>query len=201
VSGLRGTGSHDFTVTDRFVPAEYTIGLLEPPLHPGDLYRFPLFGMLALAVAAAITGMARGAIDALVALATTKVPTGSRRVLRERVYAQLQVAQAEALLRSARAFVYDAVDEVWSAILAGDPVSLEQRARLRLAACHAATSGAQVVDLMYNTGGASSIYDGSPLQRFFRDAHAATQHTMVSPAWLETAGRLFLGLESETSLL
>jgi hypothetical protein len=54
---------------------------------------------------------------------------------------------------------------------------------------------------MYNLGGASSIYAGSPLQRHFRDIHAATQHVMVSPSIYETAGRHLLGLESDTMML
>jgi alkylation response protein AidB-like acyl-CoA dehydrogenase len=202
VAGLRGTGSHDFAIVDRWVPTERTVDLpRDAPLEPGTLYRFPLFGLLALGVAATITGMARGAIDALVELAAAKVPTGSRRVLRERVHAQMQVAQAEALLRSARAFLFDAIDEVWRAAESGVGVTPEHRALLRLAAAHAATSGAEVVDLMYHAGGASSIYASNPLQRFFRDVHTATQHTMVSPSIYETAGRLFLGLESDTAML
>lgn len=202
VSGLRGTGSHDFTISDRFVPAERSVNLFaDRPRHSGALYRFPLFGLLALGVAATITGMARGAIDALVELASTKVPTGSRRALRERTHAQMQVAQAEALVRAARAFLFEAIDEVWGAAEEGSPIRTDHRALPRLAAVHAATSGARAVDLMYGAGGATSIYASSPLQRFFRDVHTATQHTMVSPSLYETTGRLFLGLESETAML
>jgi len=202
VSGLRGTGSHDFTIADRFVPAEHSFSLLEPaPYGDGALYRFPAFGLLAVAVAATATGMARGAIDALVELASAKTPTGSRRLLRERVYAQMEVAKAEAQLRAARAFLFDAIDEAWRAAQAGGPATVEHRALLRLAGTQAATGAAQVVDAMYNLGGASSIYAGNQLQRFFRDVHAATQHIMVSPSIYETTGRLFLGLESDTTVL
>ena len=75
------------------------------------------------------------------------------------------------------------------------------RARLRLAATHATTASAQVVDAMYNAGGGTSIYSTSPLQRRFRDIHAATQHVMVGPPTYELAGRILLGLESDTSVL
>jgi hypothetical protein len=54
---------------------------------------------------------------------------------------------------------------------------------------------------MYELGGASSIYKRSPLQRIFRDAHVATQHGMVAPATLELAGRMFLGLPTDTGSL
>jgi alkylation response protein AidB-like acyl-CoA dehydrogenase len=201
VSGLRGTGSHDFTIADVFVPAERSFSLLGPPFQRGALYRFPVFGLLAAGVAATATGMARGAIDALVELAVVKTPTGSRRALRERVYAQMQVAEAEALLRAARAHLLDTIDEVWQAARAGDEITVRHRALVRLAATQATTSAAKVVDMMYNLGGASSIYAASPLQRHFRDIHAATQHVMVSPSIYETAGRILLGLESDTTML
>ena len=45
------------------------------------------------------------------------------------------------------------------------------------------------------------VYRRSPLQRQLRDVHVATQHMMVGPRDLETAGRAFLGIESGTQLL
>ena len=54
---------------------------------------------------------------------------------------------------------------------------------------------------MYHLAGGTSVYQRSPLQRYFRDVHVATQHMMVSPATLELTGRLFLGLDTDTSML
>ena len=67
---------------------------------------------------------------------------------------------------------------------------------MRLATTHATRACAEVVDLMYDLGGGTSVYHRSPLQRVFRDVHVATQHMMVSPATLELTGRLLLGLET-----
>ena len=54
---------------------------------------------------------------------------------------------------------------------------------------------------MYTVAGGSSLYTRSPLQRHFRDIHAATQHMMVAqPTW-ELGARVLLGLESDTSSL
>ena len=72
---------------------------------------------------------------------------------------------------------------------------------VRLASTHAARSAAAVVDACYELGGGSSIYATSPLQRRFRDVHAATQHMLVSRSTLELTGRLLLGLPSDTSQL
>jgi alkylation response protein AidB-like acyl-CoA dehydrogenase len=58
-----------------------------------------------------------------------------------------------------------------------------------------------VVDEAYRLGGGTSIYESSPLQRRFRDVHAATQHMLVAPATWELTGRLLLGLPTEADQL
>ena len=195
VSGLAGTGSNDLRVTDAFVPGHRTLSLVEDrPRFEGRLYRFPVFGFLALGIAAVALGTARGAVDDLLQLAGAKTPTGSRRRLAERPHTQDRLARAEARLASARQFVRYAVGESWEAAGGGE-LNLGHRARLRLAATHATGAAAEVVDAMYELGGGTSIYRTSPLQRRFRDVHAATQHVMVGQPTYELAGRVLLGLE------
>ncbi len=202
VTGLRGTGSHDIAVSELFVPEGRSVSLLtDRPCQPGPLYAFPVFGLLALGIAGVALGIARSAIDELVRLATAKTPTGSRKRLAERAMIQMHVAEAEALLRSARAFLFDAIGAAWRTALGDGSISLAQRSLLRLAATHAATSAAKVVDLMYNAGGGTSVYATSPLQRQFRDIHVVTQHMMVAPPTYELTGRLFLGIDTDTSML
>jgi len=53
------------------------------------------------------------------------------------------------------------------------------------------------VDLVYLTGGATSLYTTCPIERSFRDVHAITQHIGVHPRFLETIGRVFFGLEPD----
>ena len=111
------------------------------------------------------------------------------------------VARAEALLRSARSFYYETIQCAWEAACERGAIDTEHRRDLRLATTHATRSSAEAVDLMYHLGGGTSVYRRSPLQRIFRDVHVATQHMMVSHSTLELTGRLFLGLETDTSLL
>lgn len=75
------------------------------------------------------------------------------------------------------------------------------RAQVRLANWHTVTSATQAVDLVYLTGGATSLYATCPLERAFRDVHAMTQHIGVHPRTLETAGRVLFGLAPETPLM
>ena len=202
VSGLRGTGSHDIEVGDLFVPAGRSVSIItDRPRERGPLYRFPVFGLLAIGGAAVALGLARGAIEELSRLAASKVPTAGRRKLSERGVIQVERAQAEATVASARAFLFEAVGEAWRTASAGGEISLAERARLRLAATHATLASAKAVDRMYEAGGGTAIYAHSPLQRMFRDAHVVTQHMMVAPATLELIGRVLFGVEADTSLL
>jgi len=199
-SGLRGTGSHDAVANDVFVPARRTLSLLDEPTVDAALYRFPIFGFFALSIAAAALGNARGAIDDLVQLAGSKV-VGSGRTLAERPATQAAVAEAEASWRAARAFYYEAVDDAWQAAHLPEPVSVELRAAVRLAATHAVRTAAEIARSMYDLGGGSAIYDASPLQRRFRDAHTATAHFQVNSATWELTGRLLMGQPTRTAML
>jgi alkylation response protein AidB-like acyl-CoA dehydrogenase len=202
VAGLCGTGSHDMVVTDVFVPASRAVSLVtDPPRQRGPLYAFPLFGLLAVGIASVALGLGRAAVDELAALAGVKLPTGSRRRLAQRSAVQADVAKAEARLRSGRAFLLDAVGTAWTVARTGDAISLEQRALLRTAATHATREAAAAVDLAYEAGGGTSVYATSPLQRHFRDVHVVTQHVMVAPATYELAGRVLLGIPTDTTLL
>lgn len=202
VSGLRATGSHDISFDDVLVPAERSASVFsDPPLQPGPLYAFPLFALLALAIAAVSLGIARGALEDLLELAGAKTPTGSRRTLAERPTVQAEVAHSEASLRAARALLHTEIAASWESATARTEVPIERRLGLRLAATHAAQTGATVVATAFRLGGGSAIYETGPLQRRFRDAHVATQHMLVAdPTW-ELTGRLLLGRPTDTTQL
>lgn len=202
VSGLRGTGSNDVVANDLFVPEERVFRLVGgTAAAEGALFAFPLFGLLALGVASVAVGIARGAIDDLVALATEKTPSGSRRRLADRGHAQMEVAKATAELAAAEAFMVNEVGLNYRKASEGEDLDVHDRIRLRLAGTHATRTAARVVDRMYDLGGGTSIYSSSRLQRAFRDVHAATQHMVVAPATYELTGRLLLGLETDVSQL
>ena len=202
-SGLNATGSHDAVADDVFVPEHRSLWLLDPPTSQAALYRFPILGFFALSIAAAALGNARGAIDDLQELAAHKVGLGSSRALAQRSATWSVVAQQEAALRAARAFYYEAVDDAWRAAQASASasVSVELRTAIRLAATHATRTAADVARAMYDLGGGAAIYADSPLQRRFRDAHAATAHFQVNAATWELCGRLLLDQPTDATML
>ncbi len=201
VGGLRGTGSHDVVVRDVFVPTDYGSGFTDPHVLPGYRYRIPPFSRVIPGLGAMALGIARTAIETFSEIAGAKTPQRTTQMLRDNHGAQGRASQAEALVRSARLFLLDSLDQLWSRLIATGEVAIEARADVRLAASHAVASAVQVVDLLYIGAGASSLYASCPLERAFRDVHAITLHIGVHPRVMETTGRVLFGLEPDTPLL
>ena len=206
VSGLRGTGSDSYAVTNLFVPGERAVAVpLQCPREPGPLYRFiggPSFvSAFAVGFAAVALGLARATLDALLDLAATKTPRGIRGLLREQAMTQAHVGQAEGILRSARAYLHQTVAGVWEAVSRTGELTLEQRVLIRLATTHAIQSGAQAVDMAYHAAGATAIFSTNPFERRFRDVHAVMQQIQGRQEHYETVGQFFLGLEPDTQWL
>jgi alkylation response protein AidB-like acyl-CoA dehydrogenase len=156
---------------------------------------------LALGIAGVALGNARGALDAFKRLASTKRSPGGKRTIAERGYTQIELAKAEATLRAARAFLFDEIESAWRAAETGAPMGVETRARLRLAATHAARACADVTRVMYDLAGGTAVYLDNGLQRRFRDGHVATQHIMVQASTYELIGRALFGQSLDVSTL
>jgi indole-3-acetate monooxygenase len=201
VGGLRGTGSHDVVVRDVFVPSNYGSGFTDPHVLPEPRYRLPPFSRVIPGLGAMALGIARTAIETFGEIAGAKTPQRTTQMLRENHGAQVRVSQAEALARSARLFLFDSLDRLWSTVVATGEAPMEGRAHVRLAASHAVSSAVQAIDLLYLGAGGSSIYTTCPLERAFRDVHTITQHIGVHPRVMETTGRVLFGLEPDTPVL
>jgi len=200
-TGLRGTASHDFSVSDAFVPATHALTFDFQAWPTGPLWRMPLFTVLFPPSAAVTLGIARAALDEVLALAPVKTPYRSARLMAERDMVQVAVARAEALVRSARAFLHEAVGEVWAAAVDDRPVTMHERAMCRLASVHAARAATKAVSLCFEAAGGTAVYATSGLQRHLRDVQTAGQHVVLAASGFETVGRVLLGLPPDTSLI
>jgi alkylation response protein AidB-like acyl-CoA dehydrogenase len=203
--GMRGTDSNDVVFEDVLVPSSRVFFLMpdfERGKHfQGPLYRFPAAPIIALFSAAVLIATARNALDEFRNLAQSKVPMGSLKTVRDRGVVQAGVAEAEAKLRSARAFFTQALAQAWDRTLAREPNTLEHRAELLIAGVHAAKTSAEVTDLVQRFAGTTGIYTRSPLERYFRDAHTLRNHGFTSENKLESAGQIFLGLPPDFPLI
>ncbi len=201
VSGLKGTASTDYEVSDAFVPAgrwcDFVGGDVALP-HP--LTRFSFFGALAAGTAAVAIGLGLRSIDELVDLGP-KRPAGSSRTLAERPVVQAELAQARANVAMAESYLHAVADRGWRLALEGDGIDDEIRVELRLAATMAARRAVEAVDLCYHAAGGTAIYETSALQRVFRDAHVVKQHGMIASRTLEPIGRFGFGLPTRLNTL
>jgi indole-3-acetate monooxygenase len=194
--GMRGTGSHDVSMNDVFVP-ESRAALLVPRERSGSAYQGPLYRLTIWASVASLasiaTGVARAAVEELADLAARKTPAYTDKPLRDRSVVQLQMAQAQATLGAARAYLYQTLEEVWEQALHGHTIDMPDKAKVQLAATYAIVASGQAVDLVHAAAGASAIRDEHRFQRHFRDVHTITQHGFVSASRYESAGQLLLG--------
>lgn len=200
VNGLRGTGSFSFETKDLFVPAERTYVEARTPNEPGPLYLIPRglffgsgFGNVAL-------GVARSALDLAKEVALGKTPQ-EQTLLRDQPAVQSDVGRAEALWGAAAAFLTEKATRLWRSAVEEGCISMEERIELRLASTHAIRQAAEVVDAAYGVFGATAIFETSPIQRKFQDAHAITQQIQGRPEHYQTAGQFFLGLEPRARLV
>jgi alkylation response protein AidB-like acyl-CoA dehydrogenase len=201
VSGLRGTGSHDIAVDDLFVPEEHTFSALDRRARvTGPMNRIHGFDLAGCGFCCVGLGVARAAIDAFIDLAMVKVPRSSSDLLRERATVQATLAEAEALLRSGRALLFEVVEAMWKTVLGGDPVAEQQRSELRLAMTHAAQNAARATHMVCAAAGTTSIFASSPLERYARDAEVVTRHNQLQSVNYEAVGRTMFGLESTSPL-
>src|SRR5581483_8078180 len=139
--GLRGTGSTDFTVTDAFVPEHRVFPFLTAsPQVSGSLYKARILPLFSLAITPVLLGIARAGIEAFVELAKVKTPTMSQTGLAARPTIHAEVARAEALVQSSRAYLYEVASEMMAAVTSGGGIPDDLEARRRLACANVGAS-------------------------------------------------------------
>jgi alkylation response protein AidB-like acyl-CoA dehydrogenase len=199
--GMRGTDSHDIVANGVFVPESRVFRFVPDSIPPapfdGPLYRMPALAATYPIIAPVALAIATSAMRELRNIVTTKIPLGSVKAARDRGAVQAAVAEAEATVRSARLFFYDALTRGWQRAVAGEPFSLEHKADLMLASTWAVRSAARATDLMHRMGGTNGIYTRSRLERCFRDAQTVRHHGFVCDGRLETVGQVYVGVEPE----
>jgi alkylation response protein AidB-like acyl-CoA dehydrogenase len=201
VTGLRATGSFDWTVDDVFLPERRTMVHAGVPLDnqwkrwPGVVYALPAQAWVGPHHSAVITGIARAGIDALIELAGEKTPRGRTGRLCENPQVQDAVGRADAILNAGRVYRSAMITELWNTVAAGQDTTLEQRARCRLAAVYATDSAREAMDLMYRHGGSTSFQRESRLAECWRDLHVVAQAVAIMPEWYPIGGRVLLGMD------
>jgi 3-hydroxy-9,10-secoandrosta-1,3,5(10)-triene-9,17-dione monooxygenase len=204
VAGLRGTGSKDIVVDNAFVPEYRVVPAVElqdanspgRAVHDTPNYRIPSGSMLPYTLAAPIIGMARGALDAYEGYMRDRIVVRTGERMARMVGVQLRIGEAKAEVDAARLIMQEDGRQVFAFARRNEMPSLEDRARYRRNQSYVAKLCVRAVNRIYEASGGHALYDSSPIQRFHRDAHAASHHSGLS--WdtaAEQYGRIRLGLE------
>ena len=209
VIGLAGTGSKDVAVDDVFVPEYRTLAVSQitggpnpgSTVNPSVLYQLPAISLFAFCIAGVSLGIAQGAIEYFTQTMRSRTSYYTGRNLADFVTVQVRLAEATAIADSARAMMLTDCDEATRIVAAGSTPSLDHRARYRRDGAYAATLCTKAVDLLFTASGGGAIYVRNPLQRAFRDVHAANAHYVLN--WdINGAmyGRVALGLAADATL-
>ena len=209
VIGLAATGSKDVEVADVFVPAYRTLAIERikggpnrgSELNPGTLYKLPAISLFGFAIAGVLLGIARGAVQNFVETTRSRHSAYTGRSIADFSNIQVDLSEAAALVDAAEAIVLRDCDEATRITEAGVVPSIEQRARYRRDGAFAATLCTKAVDLLFAASGGGAIYERNPIQRAFRDVHAANAHYVLN--WGVSGavyGRVALGLPPDAPL-
>lgn len=193
VTGMRGTGSHDYSLTDHFVPAKHTSDSRYRARRDEPLYSFPalfLFSHLPMPL-----GIARAALDYVYQMGDIKRIQPGRRLLKENGDAHEAVAKAEAALRSARAWAFEVIGDIWETQCRHEQLTNEQRALFRLCLVQVTRVARDVVTQMYDLVATSAIHQNSAIDRLMRDVQVICAHVVVQPKMYRPAGKVLFGLE------
>ena len=192
VLGLRATGSIDYTTDNVFVPEAYTHpATTEEPLRGGNLYRIGIIGFAGLCHSGWACGIGRRVVDELMQAVAEKA--GRPGTVADSASFQEGLANVEAVVRSARAFVYETWNDSWATLARGEKLSVRQGTLIRLALAHSTWSAHEATAFAYKAAGTAALRAGT-IQHLFRDMHAGTQHITSSPPVYASMGRELGGM-------
>jgi alkylation response protein AidB-like acyl-CoA dehydrogenase len=193
--GLRGTGSFDLVAEDVPVERRWTFIRGGEVVVDEPLYRYPAISYAAQALSVVSAGVARAALDLAEGVGDGRAGITGAPPLAERAHYRSGVAEAEARLRSARAYFFEAAQEGWDEVQ-DDEMGERTNAHLRLSAAHLARVASEVVHQLVSLSGTAAIFNGHPLLDLHHDALVAQQHAFLSPAIYDAAGAVLMGREA-----
>ncbi len=208
VMGLAGTGSKTLVIQDAFVPDHHTFSMTET--NEGSANRIkqkrpPLFCLPRTgSVPFMLSAPALGVAESLLALHIEDLSTHSPRGVNVSEFAtmQMHVSEAAAEIDSARLLMLRDCREAMAAMAAGQPLTMEERARGRRDQAYMVMLCRRAVDRLFTAAGGNGIFLDNEMQRKFRDVHAISGHLALN--WDvagTTYGRVAFGLDPATPLI
>lgn len=198
-TGLAGSGSNDYSVSDVFVPSQHTFHPFRVGARPEPLYRY--HGLFFVNLPAVSIGCAQRMLDDLRSLAATKITMPSMTAMKDEYRVQVALAEGTAAIGAARAYQDRVLGDLWATLCAGDQPTREQRAAISLMSVHAIRVGLDVAESVCETVGGAAIFSNNPFDRRRRDLATVTAHVIGQRKTLATAAQLLFGEEPTFSFV
>jgi 3-hydroxy-9,10-secoandrosta-1,3,5(10)-triene-9,17-dione monooxygenase len=201
--GLRGTGSNDIIVEDVFVPEYRTLSFVDTgkcvcpgqEVNTGPLYRLPFASVFSCSISVPVIGMALGAYEAYVGYTRERVRASTGGRAADDVFNQVRIADAASEIDAAMVSIERNLNEEMAFAEAGEKIPFPLRMRTRRDQVNATGAAIRAVDRLFESAGGRALKVGTPIQRFWRDAHAGRVHAINDPEKaLALFGQAELGL-------
>ncbi|WP_409491881.1 3-hydroxy-9,10-secoandrosta-1,3,5(10)-triene-9,17-dione monooxygenase oxygenase subunit [Amycolatopsis sp. cmx-11-12] len=183
--GLRGTGSNDIIVNDVFVPKHRALSFIATSkcktpgqeINPGPLYKLPYGSVHPSTITAPIIGMAQGAYDAHVEYQGKRVRAAyAGEQSKEDPFAKVRIAEAASEIDAAWLQLTHNIDELYQLACQGEKLPFPTRLRVRRDQVRGTERAIFAIDRLFENSGGRALKAGTPIQRFWRDAHAGRVH-------------------------
>ncbi|MGV9857860.1 3-hydroxy-9,10-secoandrosta-1,3,5(10)-triene-9,17-dione monooxygenase oxygenase subunit [Gordonia sp. NPDC003425] len=190
VVGLRGTGSNTLEVKDVFVPTHRmlsyrTMGMGQAPgleRNTAPVYKMPWGTIHPTTISTPIVGMAYGAYAAHVEHQGKRVRAAyAGEKAKDDPYAKVRIAHAASDIDAAWRQLSGNLQSEYDLIVAGEEIPMELRLAARRDQVRATGRAIEAIDLLFENSGATALENGTPIQRFWRDAHAGRVHAANDP--------------------
>jgi 3-hydroxy-9,10-secoandrosta-1,3,5(10)-triene-9,17-dione monooxygenase len=184
VMGFKGTGSKDVVVKDAFVPESRTHSVRDgfsgasPGLaaNSAALYRLPFGQVFVRAVSTASIGALQGALDAFREFGSKRISASDFSATAQDPSAQLAASSTAAAIDEMKLELFRSFDAMMATLQSGQPLDIKDRIHYRYQSARAADRCVEHVSKLFRACGASAIFSGNPIGRFFADIHAARAH-------------------------
>jgi 3-hydroxy-9,10-secoandrosta-1,3,5(10)-triene-9,17-dione monooxygenase len=187
--GLRGTGSNDIVVQDAFVPAHRSLSFQDTSrcvcpgqeANPGPLYRLPFGSVFSYTITTPIIGIATGAYESHVDYTKQRLRVSYGTQAGQDPFAQVRIADAASEIDAAWSQLTGHMTTLQRYAQAGERIPFELRLAVRRDQVKGTARAIGAVDRLFENSGGKALRRGTPLQRFWRDAHAGRAHAINDP--------------------
>jgi alkylation response protein AidB-like acyl-CoA dehydrogenase len=202
VFGLRGTGSKGLVIEDVFVPNHRICSLADmvqgttpgSKVHASPLYKAPVWAIIPFTISSPANGIACGALDAFIEDMKVREGSYDHSPLSKKPGMHLTIAEAGAMIDAADLLYWRSFHETIDKIMAGEPISIEHRARSRRDQGYSVMTAKLAAEKLFTATAGRGLYEGNRVQRAYADLHALQGH--IAAGWEMPAysyGQIMLG--------